>query len=246
MADRNSLQPAVQAGGLTAQENGGLDALLARLPHRFARPELLDEALTHRSAEKSRQGRSLTNERLEFLGDRVLGLAIAEWLMERFPQEDEGALSRRLAGLVRRDSLVVVAESLGLGEAVWFGPTADGGRGRANLLADACEALIGALYLDGGMAAAVSFIRQAWEPLVSQAVEPPKDSRTALQELVQSMGKPLPVYETIRVEGPDHAPRFLMRVSLAGEPPAEGEGATKQAASEAAASALLRRLGGAA
>lgn len=243
MADGHPVRPAVQAGGLT--ETGRLDALEARLRHRFRRRELLEEALTPRSAGSVRDGRSLSNERLEFLGDRVLALVIAEWLMERFPDEDEGALSRRLSAFVRRDSLVRVAESLSLGEALDAGTAAEEARGRANLLADGCEAVIGALFLDGGLAAAGPFIRLAWEPLMSRAGAPPKDARTSLQELMQSMGKPLPVYETAGVEGPDHAPRFRMRVTIAGAPAVEGEGATKQAASEAAAAAMLARLGGA-
>ena len=245
MADGDPLRAPLPAGGLRgAARLDGLDALEARLSHRFRRKALLEEALAPRSAGRVRDGRAVTNERLEFLGDRVLALVIAEWLMERFPDENEGALSRRLASLVRRDSLVSVAEGIALDDALPAGSSPEDARGRANRLADACEAVIGALYLDGGIATAASFIRGAWDSLLDEASRPPKDSRTALQERVQSMGKPLPAYETVKVEGPDHAPRFRIRVSVAGAPPAEGEGPTKQAASEAAAKAMLHWLVG--
>ena len=218
------------------------DALAGRLGHRFRDPALLDLALTHRSA-GARAQRS--NERLEFLGDRVLALAVAAMLYNRFPEESEGALSRRLAALVRREALAEVARAMGVGDALALsrGEEAAGGRANPGLLSDACEAVIGAVYLDGGIAAAESVVERHWAPLLDRQAEPPKDARTRLQEHVQESGTALPQYETVGAEGPDHAPRFRVRVSVPGAEPAEGEGASKQAASEAAARAMLKRLG---
>jgi ribonuclease-3 len=217
------------------------DAFAVRLGHRFRDPALLDLALTHRSAQ-ARAG--LSNERLEFLGDRVLALAVAELLYRRFPGESEGALSRRLAALVRRESLAEIAVGLELGSALALscGEEAAGGRANPGLLSDACEALIGAVYLDGGAAAAFVLVERLWSPLIDRQADPPKDSRTRLQEYVQSRGTALPVYETVGAEGPDHAPRFQVRVTIPDARPETGEGTSKQAASEAAARALLKRL----
>ena len=218
------------------------DALAGRLGHDFRDPARLDLALTHRSA-GARSQRS--NERLEFLGDRVLALAVAAMLYRRFPEESEGALSRRLSALVRRETLAEVARAMGVGEALALsrGEEAAGGRANPGLLSDACEAVIGAVYLDGGIAAAEAVVARYWTPLLDRQADPPKDARTRLQEHVQESGTVLPQYETVGAEGPDHAPRFRVRVSVPGEAPAEGEGASKQAASEAAARAMLKRLG---
>lgn len=218
-------------------------ALSDALDHRFQDPGLLARALTHRSHVKARQGGLESNERLEFVGDRVLGLLIAEWLVERFPAEREGGLGRRLARLVDRDTLAAVARGIGLGAALAIPPAeeAAGVRERDSVLADACEALIGALYLDGGLEAARRFVRRHWAGLVERMAEAPRDPKTALQEWAQARGLPLPDYRTVATEGPSHRPRFTVAVSL-GESAAEAQGATKREAEKRAAALLLARL----
>lgn len=231
----------------------------ALLGHRFARPALLREALTHRSAlarpgrggrRRGRRGPAqdedgpvLSNERLEFVGDRVLGLLVAEWLIERFPQEQEGELGRRLAQLVSQPVLAEVAEAVGLPAALDVAPgeARAGVARRATVLADAVEAAIGALFLDGGIEAARRFVRRALDgPMTAQA-DPPKDSKTALQEWAQKRGLPLPDYELVGREGPPHAPRFVVRVAVAGQD-GEGSSGTRRGAEQAAAEAVMRKL----
>lgn len=221
--------------------SGPLDDALG---HRFRDPSLLAQALTHASAGVARHGQVVSNERLEFLGDRVLGLLVARMLYERFPGEDEGALSRRQAGLVRREALVRVARAIGLDRAMRLSAAEDeaGRRDNPNLLADACEAVIAALFLDGGLAAADSFVRCHWAALVEAEPEPPRDAKTALQEWAQGRGLPLPAYRESGREGPPHAPRFAVTVTLAGFAPEAGEGASKRVAEQDAAGRLLARL----
>lgn len=212
------------------------------LGHRFSRPELLAQALTHRSAVG--QGGLNSNERLEFIGDRVLGLLIAEWLIERFPGEREGGLGPRLAHLVSRPSLAAIAEGGGVAALLSVSPgeSRRGVRNRATVLADALEALIGALYLDGGLEPARGFVRQIFaERIDSQPAAPPKDPKTALQEFALARGPILPVYELLNRKGPSHAPRFLVRVTVEGQS-AEGESGTKREAEQMAARLLLERL----
>lgn len=215
------------------------------LDHRFSDPGLLARALTHRSHVKGRRSGVESNERLEFVGDRVLGLLIAEWLVERFPEEREGGLGRRLARLVDRDTLAAVARAIGLGAALLIPPSeeAAGVRERDSVLADACEALIGALYLDGGLTAARRFVRRHWAGLVERMAEAPRDPKTALQEWAQARGLPLPSYRTVATEGPSHRPRFTVAVSL-GDSAAEAQGTTKREAEKRAAAQLLARLEG--
>lgn len=216
-----------------------------RLGHRFANPGLLRQALTHRSLVQGRNRGLASNERLEFVGDRVLGLVIAEWLIERFPGDREGGLGRRLAHLVNQETLAAIATRIGLGEAliVPASEAATGVRTRKTVLADACEALIGALYIDGGLAAARDFIRAHWAEEVEAVAEAPRDPKTALQEWVQARGLPLPVYRTVASEGPSHRPRFTVAVTV-GEASAEATGVTKREAEKAAAASLLARLQG--
>ena len=217
-----------------------LDALGTRLGHRFARPELLLQALTHRSAADPRRGQLDSNERLEFIGDRALGLLMAEWLIERFPEEREGALMRRFGVLVAWDTLASVAESLDLGSALVVPP----GEGRAgltarrNVLADALEALLGALYLDGGLDAARPFLRRAFAPLVEAERRPQAPAKSRLQEWLQGRGFDLPEYRTVSTSGPAHQPVFVVAVSAVGRE-AEGIGDTRRAAEQAAAEAWL-------
>jgi ribonuclease-3 len=225
----------------------------AILGHRFHRPELLREALTHRSAVSGpRIGRGRTgpstgagsNERLEFIGDRVLGLLIAEWLAERFPNEQEGELGPRLAHLVSQPTIAEIAERLGLPAvlAVAPGESRAGVRRLATVLADATEALIGALYLDAGLPPAREFVRRAWEAAMVSHAAPPKDAKTTLQEWLQIRGMDLPVYDQVSRSGPPHDPVFVIAVAAAGER-GEGTAGSKRIAERLAAEDLLRKLG---
>lgn len=217
---------------------GARAALEERLGHRFADPGLLDLALTHASSQAARLN---SNERLEFLGDRVLGLAVAGMLYDRHPGETEGQLGYRFTALVRREALVAVAEKLDLAAFVTLsaGEAAGGGRGNPSILADALEALIGALYLDAGYDAARGFVETHWAPLAKAQAGPLKDAKTRLQERCQKNGLPLPVYSVTGQTGPDHAPTFTVAVAVPGRADAEGQGGTKQEAEQAAATAML-------
>ncbi len=231
-----------------------LDEAERLLGHRFAEPNLLREALTHRSAAAGRiagRGRRSprstgagSNERLEFVGDRVLGLVMAEWVAERFPDEQEGQLGPRHAHLVSREAVCEVAERVGLAGVLSLGSNeALAGVGRlATVLADAMEAAIGALYLDGGLAAARDFIRAAWEPPMQAQLMPPKDPKTALQERLLARGEALPDYRVVSSVGPSHAPHFVVAVSARGQT-GTGEGSTKRVAERLAASDLLGKIG---
>lgn len=222
---------------------GAAKAIETRLGHRFADRTLLAEALTHSSATGRDRGRR-SNERLEFLGDRVLGLVIADLLIAHYPAEGEGDLSRRHAALVRREALAEVAGDLGAARWLVVGRSEEeaGGRGNPALLANVVEALIGALYLDAGLGAAERFIRQQWLPRLESMAVPPRDAKTALQEWAQSRGLGLPAYEVAAVAGPAHAPRFDVSVSLAGFAPGRAVAGSKRAAEQAAAEQLLALL----
>lgn len=215
------------------------------LGHDFARADLAAQALTHPSIVHGRQPRKATPyERLEFLGDRVLGLVVAEMLYHRFPAEPEGALARRHAALVKRESLARVAAEIGLPRLIVLSKGEEEAGGRANpaLLADACEAVIGALFADAGFDAAAPFVRRHWAPLMEESGAPPKDAKTALQEWAQGLGKPLPVYTTLGMEGPAHDPIFLISVAVEGVEAAAGRGPSKRVAEQAAATALLEKV----
>jgi len=210
----------------------------AILGHAFADPTLLTQALTHSSA-----GRP-DYQRLEFVGDRVLGCAISAWLFAA-TGEEEGALARRLAALVDRDSCAAVGRALGVAEHIRMdkGAMNAGVHRSDNALADVTEALIGAIFIDAGWAAADAFVRRAWGERLSARAAAFHDPKSRLQEWAQSRGKKLPAYELIAREGPDHAPRFRIRVVVTGEPPLEAMGASKQEAQMNAALALLERVG---
>jgi ribonuclease-3 len=236
------------------------DAVLSRLSgilgHDFANPELLTEALTHASAAprgkpRAKAGRKNSTsgvlrgyERMEFLGDRVLGLVIAELLWRRFPDEAEGALTRRHTQLVRRETLTEVAKTIDLSAAIIMsaGEHGAGTRDIPGILSDVCEAVIAALYLDGGLEAASSFIHRHWERLIEADLTPPRDPKTALQEWAQARGRKLPLYETVRVDGPAHDRRFTIAVSVEGLAPERAAGPSKRSAEVAAAAALLARI----
>lgn len=205
---------------------------------------LMRQALTHPSCGKVMEGAPFNNQRLEFLGDAVLGMVIADMLYEMYPQEQEGELARRFAALVCGDVLVQVARDIGLGDALILAESEEdnGGRNNPSNLEDACEALIGALYLDGGFAAAESFIRTHWLEIARSVSEPPKDPKTALQEWAQARGLPLPLYEVVASDGPAHAPRFTVRVSVKGHGEAQAEANAKRYAEREAAKNLLETL----
>lgn len=219
-----------------------IDELSGATGYSFHDPELARLALTHRSA--IGHGRSKTYERLEFLGDRVLALVIADLLYDHFPDEDEGSLAKRLVALVRRETLADVASSLGLAPLIELsrGEEDAGGRQNPAILADVCEALIGAMYRDGGMRAARAFIRRNWLDRMSGMEKPPKDAKTELQEWAQGRGLELPEYREVGRSGPDHAPVFTIEVTVGNYPPERAVGQTKRAAEQVAAEQLLRRL----
>jgi ribonuclease-3 len=246
-------------GGTTARRETAPDLrdLMAALDYGFKDPELLRVALMHPSAVstgrgKSRKkspeknsGRGADNQRLEFLGDRVLGIVVAEMLFRAFPDEDEGALARRLAALVKQDSLDAVAREIALGRYLTISRGEEEGGGRANpaILADACEALMGAIYLDGGLEAARAFVERHWAPKMNAEAKPPQDAKTALQEWAQAAGLALPLYTVVKSEGPPHDPVFEVEVTVAGQEPASARGRSKRAAEQAAAKQLLGRVG---
>ena len=221
--------------------------------HRFTRSELLAEALTHPSVlGNPHQGRRRTRrvtpprnyERLEFLGDRVLGLVVADLLWRRFPNEPEGPLTARHAQLVRRDTLARVATIIGLDRHLRLSSSeaAAGAARRPSVLADACEAVIAAVYLDGGFDAAFTFIERLWVPLIVEMEEPPRDPKTVLQEWAQGRGLPLPVYQVRAESGPDHARHFTVAVQVLGFEEASATASSKRSAEAGAAAALLARL----
>jgi ribonuclease III len=199
---------------------------------------LFERALTHSSLGKD------SYERLEFLGDRVVGLVIARWLYERFEKEPEGKLSRRYNDLVSREMCARIGRELGLGEWIKLGKQAreDGANRSDNVVGDVVEALIGALLLDGGLDAADAFIRRTWAPYVESQAKAPKHPKSALQELAAARNWTAPEYEVARTSGTHHAPRFTVQVAIRNIGEATAEGASKQEAETAAATALLEQL----
>lgn len=215
-----------------------------RIGRKFRRPALLQEALIHSSASEGRAVR-LSNERQEFLGDRVLGLIIAERLYRDFPDAGESGLAPRLNALVNRAACARAARRARIGEALILSRSeeAGGGREKETILADACEAVIAALYLDGGLKAARQFIDRYWEEEFAAVVELPQDAKTVLQEWAAATKRGAPHYEVLTRSGPDHAPRFTVEARVQGCPPAQGEGSSKREAERAAANALLSAAG---
>ena len=215
-----------------------------RFSHGFSDADLLTRALTHRSATMGQTAASGGNERLEFLGDRVLGLVIANLLYRRFPKEREGALAKRFVALVRKEALAEVAGEIGLGAQIRLskGEAESGGRANPAILADTLEALIAALYLDGGLPVAEDFITLYWEKRLDKVGAPPQDAKTRLQEWLQARGRPLPVYETLSMSGPAHAPVFTLSVTVDGGESVTAEAKSKRDAAQAAAEAMLRKL----
>jgi len=211
-----------------------------RLGHRFHDPELLRRALTHSSADAI-----ISNERLEFLGDRVLGLVIAETLHDRYPDDTEGALALKLNALVRQEACARAADAANIaGDLILaHSESSSGGRRKAAILAGACEALIAALYLDGGLETARRFIDSYWAEQFGSLSEDMRDPKTALQEWAQARrGGASPVYSMVRREGPDHAPLFVVQVAVTGQEPMTGEGRSKREAEQDAAKKLLTKV----
>ena len=213
--------------------------LEARLGYRFRDQELAELALTHLSAQAA--GRSY--QRLEFLGDRVLGVVVASQLYNAFPQASEGELSIRLAKLVRRETCAEIAAEWDVGPHVALGPgeARGGGRKKIAILSDVCELLIGAVYVDGGFEAARTLILRAWRGRLTAEAEPARDAKTAVQEWAQARALAAPRYEEVSRSGPDHEPHFVMRVLLPGYEPEIGAAKSKRAAEQAAAQAFLDR-----
>ncbi len=219
-------------------------ALETRLGHKFKREELLERALTHSSVSGGKVRRS-DNERLEFVGDRVLGLVIAELLADQFPSAREGELAKRFNRLVRRETCAIVGRELGLGEFIILSDSeADsGGRDKDTILADAVEALLAAVFFDAGFETARKTVRRLWDGRNTQAPKVAVDAKSALQEWAQGRGMALPDYVEVSRDGPDHAPRFTTEVRIKGTDPARGSGNSKRHAEQAAAMALLVREG---
>jgi len=215
---------------------------LARLQqvigYAFKDADLLVRALRHASTTTER---THSNERLEFLGDRVLGLVIAEMLYTRFPDEDEGPLARRFAGLTSKDALARVAVTLGLKDFIRIqqGDAETEQRSQSSITADTLEAVLGAMFLDGGLEPARTFIAKDWESLITEDLSAPKDAKTALQEWAQARTLGLPNYDVVDREGPDHAPTFTICVTVTGYAPQFGQGSSRRSAEQAAAEKLL-------
>lgn len=213
-----------------------LQNLEALLGHVFKNKALLEQALTHASVTRHQ-----SYERLEFLGDRVLGAVVADLLYCHYPKELEGALARRFTRLVCTETLADIALSVELNNHMIIakGERSTGGHHKPSLLADVCEAVIAALYLDGGMDVASAFIKTHWIPLLEKMILPPVDAKTALQELSQSKKKGIPIYTHLLQQGPNHAPLFTVEVTLEGYPPQQATGTSKRIAEQEAARKLL-------
>jgi ribonuclease-3 len=220
-------------------------ALEERIGHRFTDKVLLEHALTHVSAVSGGKKRTESYQRLEFLGDHVLGLVISDLLFRSFPKADEGELSRRLADLVRKDACAEAAVAMDLGPYIKLGAgeSQSGGRKKSAILADVCEALIGATFLDGGYEAAEQLIDRYWRERMLEPHRPLRDPKTMLQEWAQGRGLPAPAYRELERRGPHHRPEFRVAVDLPGIAATEGKGRSKRDAEQAAAAAMLEREG---
>jgi ribonuclease-3 len=228
---------------VTAGREETFAGLERRIGHVFRDRALLQEALTHKSALAERAAQK-SNERLEFLGDRVLGLIVARRLFESFPETGENNLAPRLNALVNRVACARAARRVDLGAVMIIAASeeSDGGRDKEAILGNACEALIAALYLDGGLSAAEAFVARAWADEFERADSVRKDAKTALQEWAAAQKRNLS-YELIERSGPEHAPRFVVETRIDRAAPARGEGGSKRAAEQAAAAAFIHAAG---
>ena len=217
----------------------------ARIGHRFADPSLLVRALTHMSFQTADRARGGSYQRLEFLGDRVLGLVMSAMLLDAFPDAEEGELSRRLAGLVRKETCAEVGAEWDVSGHIRIGDNEaqSGGHAKPAIMGDVCEAIIGAVYLDGGYEAAQRVVEPAWRSRMLRPSRPLRDPKTALQEWAQGLGRPAPSYREIKRQGPAHAPQFTVAVDLEGFTSASGSGTSKRAAEQTAAQDFMVREG---
>lgn len=240
LAESDTIQPIAEIHRMIGGADTGRD-LEAVLEYDFQTPETLQRAITHASAAKEVWN---AYERLEFLGDRVLGLVIADQLLEAFPREREGEIARRHVQLVRKETLAEVARRLNIGDYLILskGEEEVGARESESILCDVMEAILGALYLDGGLEAARRFVVKHWTPLLEADLEPPRDPKTTLQEWAQGRRHGLPTYQVVGREGPPHAPEFTIEVTVADFPPRSATGRSKRHAEQAAATLLLADL----
>jgi ribonuclease-3 len=244
MAVDGPLEPVAATGSLGMADwtrpPPDISVLEGRIGYAFRDRERLIQALTHVSAASKKLQ---SYQRLEFLGDRVLGLAICDLLYRHFPQADEGELSRRLARMVRRESCAEVAVEWNVGVCLRLGggEAQSGGRAKNAILADVCESIIGAVFLDGGYGPALKVVEAAWGGRMMMSEGPARDAKTTLQEWAQGRGLPPPEYREVARSGPDHAPSFTVAVAVSGHVPAEASGASKRAAEQAAAEAFAKR-----
>ncbi|SOB94942.1 ribonuclease III [Rhodobacter maris] len=218
-----------------------ISAFMDRLGHQFAAPEILLRALTHSSLGSPTRP---DNQRLEFLGDRVLGLSMAEALFRADRAASEGQLAPRFNALVRKETCAAVAREIDLGAVLKLGRSEmmSGGRRKEALLGDAMEAVIAAVYLDAGFEVARALVLRLWGDRIDAVEQDARDAKTALQEWAQARGMSPPRYETLGREGPDHAPQFRIAVVLDSGESAEAKAGSKRQAEQAAAKALLARL----
>lgn len=240
---RKRLRASAQASepALSAE---AIEEIETAIDYAFRDKPRLMRAMTHPSALSATDAAKHSNQRLEFLGDRVLGLVIAERLFERYPNEREGDLAPRLNRLVRKEACAAAFKRLDIARHILMAENeiANGGQARESTLGDACEALIAAIYLDGGFGKARAFIERAWSNQFSQSGDRIRHPKSLLQEWAQANGYDLPRYETISRQGPDHAPIFRIRVSISDALAAEGESSSKADAELEAAEALLERV----
>ena len=221
-----------------------IGVLAERIGHTFNKPELLTLALTHASARPGSKPNE-DNERLEFLGDRVLGLSIAQLLSDRYPEASEGELARWFNHLVRTETCAEAGQGWHLGDFILMsgGEAGSGGRRKKTILANACEAVLGAVFSDAGYDVAREIIWRTWLPYLAELKEAAPDAKSVLQEWAQGRQLPLPNYIEVSREGPDHAPRFTAEVHVEGVAPERGEGSNQRSAEQAAALAMLLREG---
>ncbi|MEO1538176.1 MAG: ribonuclease III [Pseudomonadota bacterium] len=225
------------------QLSADLAAFSQRLGHAFSDPELLIRALTHASIASTQRP---DNQRLEFLGDRVLGLAIANALLKADTLAHEGQLAPRYNALVRKETCAAIARDIGLGDVLKLGRSEmkSGGRRKDALLGDAMEAVIAAVYADAGYDTAEALVLRLWSERIRTVDADARDAKTSLQEWAQARGHPPPDYVEMAREGPDHAPVFTIEARLTSGETATAKAASKRAAEQAAAKALLARIGG--
>jgi ribonuclease III len=226
-----------------ARRKASSDGLQQRLGYVFQDPDLLTQALTHVSAAPRGPGSSY--QRLEFLGDRVLGLVVADMLDEHFPRALEGELSRRFARLVSGETCAEVAREMELGKFLRIGDSVhrSGGRATAGVLADVCESVLGAIYRDGGLPAVRPVIERYWRPRLESMSGPLRDAKTELQEWAHRRGFEAPTYAEVLRSGPDHAPEFEIEVTVGELEAGRGRGRSKREAEHEAAANVLRREG---